>query len=209
MTTIYTTYIYLDDVDPTLEDGAGYGKFFVKLMEPLPTKRHSSLYVSVHSMDIPIPNQAGSFIPRKLRVKCDTPSVAQDPDTYNNTLLQLYTGPNILALPGDFSLVSFRDSSSSGTSVQVLDSQMQYFVIYLTDTEDRLYIPPLPFDIVLKIELVRNLQAEHLEQLNKLVSGINLLLLHNHITNPLDDDPSEQAETNQTSAQIYGPLDAT
>lgn len=206
MTTIYTTFVYLNDIDTTIEDGSGYGKYFVKLLESLPVRRHSSLKVSVHSIDIPIPNKSGSYFPRKIRVKCSTPSLAQDPKTYNNTLLQLYTGQHFTQLPGDFSLISFRDSTSSGTAVQVLDGHLQSFDIYLTDSQDNTYIPLLPFDLVLKIEVIRNYEAEHLEQLNKLVSSQNLLLLHNNLTNPLEQTEEQRSETYQTAGDLYGPV---
>lgn len=207
MTTIYTTFIYLDSIDPSIDDGAGAGKLYVKLMEPIPIKRHSSLIVSVHSMDIPVPNSSETFIPRKIRVKCSTPSTAQSPTGYNNTILQIYSAMQLVSMPGDFSLVSYRDSYSSGTGVQLLDPYLAYFVIYLTDDQDQPYVPTIPFDIVLKVEVVRNYQAEHLEQLNKVVAGVNLLLLQQDLKNPLDDDPEEQEQTYLTQGEIYGPID--
>jgi hypothetical protein len=207
MTTIFTTFVYLDAVDPTKDNGAGLGRVLVKLFEPLPTKRHTNILISVHSVDLPIPNTSNVFVPRKLRINCSTPSVAQSPTTYNNTLLQLYTAQHLLAIPGDFSTISYRDSSSSGTAVTLLDGQLQCFVIYFSDVQDKLFVPPLPFDIVLKIELVRSFEAELLEQINKLVAGQNLLLLHQHLTNPLETTNTAYSETYQQQGDIYGPID--
>jgi hypothetical protein len=75
----------------------------------------------------------------------------------------------------------------------------------LTDSADNPYVPQRPFDIVLKVEVVRNYQAELLEQINKLVVGQRLLLLKEGLNNPLNDSAEEQETDHLPKTEIYGP----
>lgn len=204
---LYRTFVYLDSIDPDIDDAAGAGRLNVRLMKNFPTSVHSSVLVSVHSIDIPVPNDASQFIPHKIRIKCTSPTAAQSDSAYNDCLLQIYTAMHCIPLPGDFSVISYRDVDGASTPVQVLDSQLANIALYITDGYDQPYVPPRPFDIVLKLELHRNYQAELLEQINKVVAGQDLLLLQQHLQNPLTDSAQEKKLTYLAPGEIYGPAD--
>lgn len=205
MTTVYKTFIHLDSIDPDIDDAAGAGVLNVKLIEPVPVIRHSSLFVSVYALNIPVPNQTGVFVPDTIRIKCSTPTTAQDDSGYNGVLLQLYPAMHMVSIPGDFSVISYRDAYNTGPGVQLLDPYLAFLRLYLVDGSDNPYVPQRPFDIVLKVEVIRNYQAEILEQINKLVVGQRLLLLKAGLTNPINDSAEEQETDHLAATDIYGP----
>lgn len=206
-TLLYRTFVYLDSVDPDIDDSVGAGRINVNLMNDIPGSVHSSVLVSVHSMDVPVPNTSTDLIPHKIRVKCSNPTSAQSDSSYNDCLLQMYTAMHCIPLPGDFSVISYRDVDGTSTPLQLLDNQLSNLALYITDGYDRPYVPPRPFDIVLKVELHRNYLAELLEQINKVVAGQELLLIRQDLQNPLHDTDQERKLTYLAPADIYGPAD--
>jgi len=207
MSVVYRTFKYVDSIDPD-QTFRKTGNVNISMMD-LPGVMHSSTYISVHSIDIPIPNRAGYKIPRQLRVYCSTPTTAQGEDGYNNVLLQIYPAMHVVSIPGAFSVISYRDlNSGSSTALQVLDPQFSSLRLTLTDGSDNLFVPEFPLDIILKIELIRNYEAEQLEQLVQLVRKQELALVQKDLL--LQSKLNRAPPVTYASADdIYGPLDNT
>jgi len=206
MTVVYRTFKYVDSIDPQQTLWIN-GNVNISLMD-LPGVMHSSTYISVHAIDIPIPNRVGYTVPRQLKVFCSTPTTAQGEDGYNGVLLQIYPAMHVTSIPGAFSVISYRDfNCGDSTALQVLDPQFSSLRLTLTDGNDQLFVPEYAFDIILKIELVRNYEAEQLEQLVQLVRKQELSLVQQDLLlrGKLQAPPTTYA----TADDIYGPLDNT
>lgn len=202
MTTVYSTLVYVSSDDP----GLGYasnGMLDVMLGEVIPSPRHSTLYMSVHSLNIPIPNSGGAFIPHRLKVNTAVPTTGRKADNVSNCVLMINPVDYLVETPGVFSSISYRAPQAATTGTQLLSSNLNSFRLFLTDGSDRPYIPSLPFDFCIRLEVVRNYEAETLVQLNVLVEGQRLLLYQNHLSNKLEDPQT----TLQSAGDIYAPED--
>jgi hypothetical protein len=202
MTTVYSSVVYVSSDDPGI-GYAGNGVLDVSLGGNIPSPRHSTLYMSVQSLNIPIPNAGGGFIPHRLRVHTACPTTGRVADNVSNCLLMINPIDYLVETPGLFSSISYRTSAPSGICVQLLSSTISAFRLALTDGSDKPFTPSFPFDICIRIEIVRNYPAESLAQLNVLVEGQRLLLYQNHLTNKLEDS----TRTLQTPGDIFAPED--
>lgn len=202
MTTIFSAHVYVSSDDPGL-GYAGSGVLDVALGGVIPCPRHSTLYMSVHSLNIPIPNAGGAFIPHRMKVMTGSPTTGRIADNVSNCLLMINPIDYLVETPGLFSSISYRSPSSETTAVQLLSSNIAAFRLSLTDGAERPYVPSFPFDICIRIEIIRNYTAETLAQINVLVEGQRLLLYQNHLTNKLED----RFTTLQTPGDIYAPED--
>jgi hypothetical protein len=153
-----------------------------------------------------IPNVAGVKLPEKIRVCTTAPTTARQDKSASNCLLQINVGKYLIFQHGAFSqLIYSLPSDSATTGTLVLDSQIQDLTFYLTDGFENLYVPNNSFDILVKLEVFRNYEAEQLQRLNTLVEGQRLLLYHTyHTENKLLD----QTGVYQGADQLYNPTDS-
>lgn len=205
MTTVYTSFIYLDSRDPSINNGNVLTPtLHVRLSEAIPVPRHSVVFLSVHSLNIPIANSTSTFVPIELRVTCGAPSTVQSSNNFMGCLASIQIAQHIAYCPGLFSTIVYNNQDTTQAGVQLLDPLLNAFSLSLTDGSNKLFLPSFPYNVALRVEVKRNYQAEQVEQLNKLVAGQRLLLYQQHLVNYLDVADKDPIEVDQ---DIYQPGD--
>lgn len=206
MTTVHTTFVYLDSADNSINDGSQISYMLgVKLAEPIPIPRHSMLFLTMHALNIPVANTPTTFLPFEIKVGCATPSNTQSSSDVSGTLLSIPVSQYIQYCPGVFSAISYRSNDNDGCGVQILDPALNYFQLILTDGLNNPYQPSYHYTITLKFEVKRNYEAEQVELLRQLLWGQRLLLHQQHLVNKID--AGIESSFNEAAQELYQPGD--